>query len=145
MHHNLLKQANEEQLREFVTDSLDMIKETNISLYNELELHLYKHLYGCHFNDILLSHALKGMINEDGTTGKHWTVEQTNSLAKQHGIVFDNYNEYDWNYVMNMIYSDYYGSVINDTSTYVKLSRKFIEDKDAPIGKAFIYYMAMKK
>ena len=44
---------------------------------------------------------------------------------------------------MNMIYSDYYGSVPNDISSYVKLADKFIRDKDADPGKAFKYYVAM--
>ena len=85
------------------------------------------------------------MINEDGSTGRHWSVEQTTSAARQSGVTFDKFNEYDWNYVMNMIYSDYYGAVPNDTNMYAKLSKKFLEDKDAKSGKAFCYYMAMKK
>ena len=45
---------------------------------------------------------------------------------------------------MNMIYSDYYGSVPNETTSYAKLARKFLEDKDAEEGKALRYYLAMK-
>lgn len=56
----------------------------------------------------------------------------------------NNFNEYDWNYVMNMIYSDYYGAITNDTSAYGKLAKKFLMDKDAKHGKAFHYYLAMK-
>lgn len=84
------------------------------------------------------------MINEDGTTGPHWSIEQTNTVARQNGVQFSNFNEYDWNYVMNMIYSDYYGAVPNDMSTYVKLSKKFLDDKDAPEGKALHYYLTMR-
>jgi hypothetical protein len=83
------------------------------------------------------------MENEDGTRGGHWTLEDTTSVAKQYGIDFSHINQYDWNYVMNMIYSDYYGAVSNDLSTYVKLAKKFIFDKDAPEGKALKYYLAM--
>ena len=75
----------------------------------------------------------------------HWTLEETNSVARQHGIEFIHCNQYDWNYVMNMIYSDYYGSVSNETSVYVKLAKKFLQDKDAPEGKALKYYLAMKE
>lgn len=145
MHKHLIKSASDEQLREFVDDALGMIKETNHDLYETLELHLYKEMYGCHFNEWLLEKALKNMINEDGTTGCHWTLEQTNSLAKQYTITFDKFNEYDWNYVMNMIYSDYYGAISNEVSSYVKLAKAFLMDKDAKEGKAFTYYMAMKK
>ena len=146
MHRNLIQAASFEQLKEFTMDALTMLKETNPSTYEDLETHLYIKIYGKHFSDWLLTKALKGMINEDGTTGGHWTVEQTNSAAKSNGIQFDSsFNEYDWNYVMNMIYSDYYGAVPNDTSVYVKMAKKFLQDKDAKDGKALCYYLAMKK
>ena len=145
MHKHLIKEATHEQLKEFTTDALSMIKETNHELYEELEMHLYRLMYGCHFTNWLLEKALDNMVNEDGTLGGHWTLEQTTSVAKQYGVQFVNFNEYDWNYVMNMIYSDYYGAVSNDVLSYVKLARKFIEDKDGKTGKAFKYYFSMKE
>lgn len=45
---------------------------------------------------------------------------------------------------MNMVYSDYYGAVSNDTSAYVRLAKKFIMDKDAKNGKALTHYLAMR-
>lgn len=144
MHKKLIKLATEEQLRDFVDDAMSMIKETHEDLYDDLEMYLYKELYGCHFSDWLLEKAVSGMINEDGTTGGHWTLEQTNSVARQSGSSFDVYNQYDWNYVMNMLYSDYYGVLSNDATLYAKLSKRFLEDKDAKQGKALHYYLAMR-
>ena len=144
MHTTILKDANFEQLKDFVTDSLKMIKETNHCLYEDLEMYLYKEVYGCHFNEDMLEKATSRMVNEDGTVGPHWNLTDSNNLAKQIGLSFDKFNEYDWNYVLNMIYSDYFGSINNDISTYAKVARKFIEDKDAPEGKALKYYLAMK-
>lgn len=145
MHKNLLKEATNEQVKEFVNNTLTMLKETNHDLYEELELHLYKELHGCHFTDWLVEKATSNMINEDGSVGRHWSIEQTNNIAKQNNISFTNFNEYDWNYVLNMIYSDYYGAVVNETLSYVKLARKFLEDKDAHEGKALKYYITFKK
>lgn len=145
MHKKMIKEATDEQLREFIDDAMGMIKETNYDLYEDLEMYLYKELYGCHFNEWLLEKATKMMINEDGTIGPHWNIEQTNNVARQLGIDFTTFNEYDWNYTMNMIYSDYYGAVQNDTTIYAKLARKFLEDKDAKEGKALKYYLKMKK
>ena len=145
MHKKMIKEATDEQLREFVDDAMSMIKETNHDLYEDLEMYLYKELYGCHFNEWLLDKATKMMINEDGSIGAHWTVEQTNAVARQIGVEFNTFNEYDWNYTMNMIYSDYYGAVQNDTNIYARLARKFLEDKDAKEGKALKYYLKMKK
>lgn len=144
MHSQLIKHASDVQLREFATDALTMIKETNDALYEKLEMYLYKQMYGCHFTDWLLEKATGDFMNEDGTKGPHWTLEQTNQVARQNGVSFEHFNEYDWNYVMNMMYSDYYGAVSNDTTTYYKMTRKFLEDKDAREGKALLYYLAMK-
>ena len=144
MHKKMIEDAKPEQIKEFLRDTLSMLKSTDHELYEQLEMSLYKELYGCHFNSWLLECALDKMQNQDGTEGGHWTLDQTTSVAKQYGITFTTFNEYDWNYVMNMMYSDYYGVVSNDVSSYAKLAKNFLMDKDAPKGKAFHYYMAMK-
>lgn len=144
MHKELLNYASEEQLREFAKETLNTLKETNPSLYEELEFKLYKEMYGCHFNEWMLAKATKNMINEDGTIGAHWTVEQTNNVAKQYGITFNHYNEYDWNYAMNLIYSDYYKLIPNELQSYAKFAKAFLEDKDAT-DKAFKYYYNVVK
>jgi hypothetical protein len=144
MHRKILKDLTDEQLRDFADETIMMIKETNKELYDKLEIHLYKMAYGCHFNEWMLEKATSSMVNEDGTVGAHWSLEQTNSVAKSSGIIFDKFNQYDWNYAMNMIYSDYYGAVTNDTSSYVKLAKRFLDDKDAQKGKALNYYLAMR-
>ena len=144
MHKELLNYANEEQLKEFAQHTFSLLKETNPILYEELEMELYKKIYGCHFNEWMLAKATKDMINEDGTIGAHWTLEQTNNVAKQYGVTFNHYNEYDWNYVMNMIYSDYYKVIPNDIQSYIKFAKAFLDDKDAK-DKAFKYYYNVVK
>ena len=145
MNTRIIEDANLEQLKDFAHYSIGMVKRIDEDVYNDIEMYLYKEVYGCHFTKWLLEKALKDMVNEDGTMGGHWTVEQTTMVARSNGIDFKDFNEYDWNYVMNMIYSDYYGSVPNETSVYVKMARKFLEDKDAEYGKALKYYLAMSK
>ena len=145
MHNTLIQKASEEQIKTFTAHVLNRVKSYDKNMYDELEMELYYDIYGCHFNEWMLDYALANMVNEDGTNGGHWTLEQTNSVARDNNIKFQNFNEYDWNYVMNMIYSDYYGAVSNDISSYVKLAKRFIMDKDATKGKAFHYYMAMRK
>lgn len=145
MHRKIIEEATHEQLKDFAYKAFDMIKRSvDEKTYEDIEMILYKDVYGCHFTKWLLEKALCCMENEDGTKGGHWTVEQTTMVARNNGISFDHFNEYDWNYAMNMIYSDYYGSIPNETSSYVKLARKFLEDKDAEEGKALRYYLAMK-
>ena len=143
MHTRIIEDATLEQLKDFAYRALDMVKRIDEDVYDDIEMYLYKDVYGCHFTKWLLEKATNGMINEDGTRGAHWTVEQTTMVARSNGIEFRDFNEFDWNYVMNMIYSDYYGVIPNETSTYVKMARKFLEDKDAEHGKALKYYLAM--
>ena len=145
MHKKIINDASDEVLREFTIDALSMLKETDKETYKDLEMFLYKKVYGCHFNKWLLEEALKSMVNEDGTKGGHWTIDETNQVSDELGIRFSNYNDCDFSYTMNMIYSDYFGSVPNDVSVYAKMAKKFLDDKDAPEGKALKYYLAMKK
>lgn len=143
MYTRIIEDANLEQLKDFAHYSIGMVKRIDEDVYDDIEMYLYKEVYGCHFCKWLLEKAVKQMRNEDGSTGPHWTLDQTTSVAKNNGIEFVHFNEYDWNYVMNMIYSDYYGSVPNETTMYVKMARKFLEDKDAKEGKALKYWLAM--
>jgi hypothetical protein len=140
MHSELIKKATHEQLADFTKNALSMIKETNKDLYDTLELYLYKEIYGCHFSEWLNDRAVSKLQNADGSIGRHWSVEQTTNVAKAHNIDFIEFNEYDWNFVMNLVYSDYFGAVPNDVQNYVKLAKAFLNDKDAPMGKAFMYY-----
>ena len=144
MHSQIIEDANLQQLKDFAHYSLSMVKRIDEDVYDDIEMYLYKEVYGCHFTKWLLEKALKNMINEDGTFGGHWSVEQTTMVARNSGIEFKDFNEYDWNYVMNMVYSDFYGAVPNETQAYVKVAKKFLEDKDASVGKALRYYFAMK-
>lgn len=143
MHTKILEDATLEQLKCFIDYAIKEVKAYDEHLYESFEMCLYKKVYGYHFSPWMLSKALQAMENEDGTHGAHWSVEETTNVANQYGLNFTTFNEYDWNYVMNMIYSDYYGSIPNDVSNYYKLASKFINDKDADPGKAFKYYIAM--
>lgn len=143
MHTKMLEEATHEQLKSFVHEQFDRLKTSMPELYQEMECELYEHIYGPHFTKWKYDCAASGFENEDGSKGPHWTVEQITDYAKNHGLSYRNYNEYDFAFAMNMVYSDYYGSVSDSTDAYYKLAKAFIEDKDAPEGKAFLYYKAM--
>ena len=144
MHEKIISELSEAKLRVFAKESLDYIKLYNHEMYEEIEYKLYVEMYGHHFTKWLLDEALCCLENEDGTKGGHWTLEQTNSVARNKGVQYTNFNEYDFCYTMNMIYSDYYGAVRDDVENYYNLSIKFLKDKDFGEGKAFCYYMMTK-
>ena len=82
-----------------------------------------------------------GMQNADGTTGPHWSMEQTKQVAAQKSVDCD---PLEFWVAMNMVYSDYFGVAkkfnINNTDFYVELAKAFLDDKDAGEGKLARYY-----
>ena len=86
---------------------------------------------------------LLNMQNEDGTTGPHWSLEETNAYRPAE------ISEYCWECAMNMMYSDYYSVAIaynvNIPEFYADMARAFLFDKDAksPKDKISAYYNAI--
>ena len=144
MHSRLLEEATHEQLKSFLYEQFAELKRTNPEIYQEMECDLYESIHGPHFTDWKYEWAVKDLENEDGTKGPHWSAQDIAMLAKQKGVSFERFNEYDLAFAMNMAYSDYYGAVPDTVDSYFKIAKAFLEDKDAPEGKAFLYHKAMR-
>lgn len=82
------------------------------------------------------------MINVDGTTGPHWTIEQTEQVRNQRGI---QWGKIEFWAAMNMIYSDYsevfrvYG-VRDKIFLYADMAYAFLSDSDSVENKATAYF-----
>lgn len=89
---------------------------------------------------------VKGMKNEDGTQGPHWTIEQTNQVKAQKGIDADPTEFY---VAMNMMYSDYCKAAkklgVNEADFYACMAEAFLDDKDAQPDKLARYYACIVK
>lgn len=76
------------------------------------------------------------MKNADGTTGPHWTMEQTTAVAESMGIQAPVVPRWAWGVTMNMMYSDYYDVAmefgVNRPEFYAALAKAFLMDKDGP-------------
>lgn len=92
-----------------------------------------------HFTRESAQLAVSEMKNKDGSTGAHWPYETTEKVLYSQHL---DYDESDWYYVLNMIYSDYYKSGRSD-DVYIELAKDFLSDADAPEGKAKKYFLAM--
>lgn len=79
------------------------------------------------------------MANEDGSTGGHWTMEQTSAVAESLGISWDRITPWCWWVTMNMMYSDYSGVAekygVSIAEFYADMACAFLMDKDAPGAK----------
>lgn len=97
-----------------------------------------------HFTEDLAKEAVDGMVNEDGTKGGHYSVEEVKDIIEKHEIDLGENNFWDYFMVLNMVYSDYYGAIPDNEKSYVQVANAFIFDEDAPKGKAVRYWLAMK-
>ena len=83
------------------------------------------------------------MKNADGSTGPHWTMEQTTAVMVSKGY---HYDPAVWYAAMNMVYSDYFSVAkkhgINTVEFYADMAEAFLDDKDAggPEEKISAYY-----
>ena len=91
------------------------------------------------------------MDNADGTTGQHWTEDQTGSIARVIGVSFDHVTPSEFCAAMNMMYSDYYPVGVkygvDRAEFYADLAKAFLFDKDgpAPAKKLAEYYHKVVK
>lgn len=91
------------------------------------------------FSKETAKYAVAKMKNKDGTMGEHWDYATTTKVLESKGYDF---KPYDWYYVLNMIYSDYFKSGRSD-ETYIEMAHDFLSDEDSPENKAKKYYKAM--
>ena len=76
------------------------------------------------------------LINDDGTTGPHWDIVSTNSVAASIGLKFEHISDWCWWIAINAMYSDYcavamkYG--VDTAEFYADMAKAFLFDKDAP-------------
>lgn len=89
---------------------------------------------------------VRKMKNSDGSTGEHWSFDQTYQLMKQRNIDCDPAEFYA---TMNMLWSDY-GKVaekfgLTGVEFWAELSKAFLMDKDAEDGKLMLYYECIVK
>jgi len=128
------------ELTTIIEGHLIDVKEVNPKLYWETINKIHVLLNGYSFDEEYALYAVSQMDNEDGTKGEHWNIVDTTNAARSVGITFDKCNEWDWYYVLNMIYSDYFKTIVSNTSMYISLTKDWLMDKDAPQGKAFRYW-----
>lgn len=128
---------------EMLTDKIDwfvckvMEKDKELAEHFIMKVDL---LLNPHFTKETAEYVVSRFENKDGSKGPHWSYEQTSSVMKSKNY---DYDEADWYYALNMIWSDYYKSGRSD-ETYIELACDFLDDPDAPEDKAKKYYLAMK-
>lgn len=84
---------------------------------------------------------VKEMRNSDGTSGPHWTMEQSKQIMQQQKIDCD---PIEFFVALNMMYSDYYKAAkarnCSTVELYAAMAEAFLDDKDAQPEKLSRYY-----
>lgn len=132
------------QLQEIMERPVTLGRAEEITVYVDAICSLDKlgegHLHGAekemHFAEADAKAWAANMQNADGTTGPHWTMEQTTAVAESMGIQPDKIPRLAWGVTMNMMYSDYYDVAmqygVNRPEFYAALAKAFLCDKDGP-------------
>lgn len=127
------KPENMKCLEKVMIEMIDTLKIVDYEMYQRVEHKLYKMVYGDHLSKELAYKWVSSMENKDGTTGEHWSYEQTSQYANK-------CNLNDWYAILNMMYSDYYNPKFS-IEEYVSLANDFIRDKDGKESKVLDYYL----
>lgn len=89
---------------------------------------------------------MKSLKNEDGSSGPHWTMDQTKQVMTKRGFDCD---PIEWWAAMNAVYSDYAKVAkkhnVNNIDFYADLAKAWLYDTDAVDGKAAAYYHFIAK
>lgn len=95
-----------------------------------------KDLNHCNLTTADLTGWVDGMKNADGTTGTHWTKDQTTSVAKIAGVMMSHVTPDEFWAAMNMMYSDFSAVAdkfnVNKPEFFAELAKAFLFDKDGP-------------
>lgn len=137
-----IRNANDESMKALVKETGLFIEEVNDIKPELVDKFITKVdlILNPHFTKETAKYAVSQMENKDGSKGEHWDYETTTKVLRAEGY---NYNEADWYFALNMIYSDYYKSDRSD-SVYIELACDFIGDVDAPEDKVKKYFRAMR-
>ena len=143
--------SNDPSLMNNINDVIDeFLCETECECshcYWKLIRRLHCAVYGPHFDEKMAKYAVSQMMNDDGTKGEHWTPTNTLAVANSSNIVFTSttFNEWDWYFTLNMMYSDYFKYLASNTDAYVNLAKLYLNDADVPVGKAYRYWSYVVK
>ena len=140
-----------ERLHEVMEHSVTLGRAEEVMVYADAIFALRRvggHGEGETFTKEDAEHWTAKMENEDGTTGAHWTMEQTGQVA---AIAGAHYAPWVWYAALNMMYSDYYAVAakygLDRPEFYADLAKAFLDDKDAggPEQKSAAYYHGIAK
>lgn len=111
------------------------------------EMRAYLRNNGRHFNKKACEWAVRNMRKWNSNTNSSEKIEMkskedVDELLKTHGITLSKNKGYDYVYVANMCYADFYGTAIEDERHMALYIKCVIDDADAVGGMTFNRWLA---
>lgn len=123
-----------------------MQKKINLEMFDladyPREMLAYLKNYGFHFNKKACEMAVKELMRRNPTTGNNEPIEakrkeEIEQVFQRVGLKLENNTLYDFVWVYNMLYSDYWKSAIEDEVHLCKAVKDMIDDPDQCDGFIF--------
>lgn len=125
-----------------------MIRGMSLDQYDERPPGMKRYLsyYGWHFTQKMCDFAT-GMMRKNGQPINRLDKSSVDTYLRNAGLTLDNNRLYDYVYVANMAYSDFYGSSIQNDIQLARYIKDYIDDEDAYDGMPFsrFYIDCVKK
>lgn len=130
-----------EGLEDKFIDTMESLKEECPEMYHIIKFKLYEMINGPHFTKDLCEEALECVIEDYKVKEAEFEYEESKQVAKKFGVEFEDFNEYDWHYALNICYHLFKDICKDDIQMCAKLTYLWLCDKAIPEGKAFYHYM----
>ena len=130
-----------EDLEDKFIDTMESLKEECPEMYHIIKFKLYEMINGPHFTKDLCEEALECIMEDYKAKEAEFEYEESKQVAKKFGVEFEDFNEHDWHYALNICYHLFKDLCKDDIQMCAKLTYLWLRDKAIPEGKAFYHYM----
>ena len=127
------KKEDMECLKDIFTNAMSELKDINPSKYKEYKIKLKGMAYNYEIDEELA----KEIVDNMKPLGEHWSIEEVSNANGE-----DNHRIEDVYVVMNSLANDYKDVIsLDDTDTYVRLARAWLDDEDGKEHKVWKYFV----
>lgn len=126
------------KLNDMLNDLICDMKMDNPKLYHEYKKDLYETAYG----KVIMKDKAIEIVDNMLPYGEHYDMDMVEKIAKEHNMKYDDVDIY---LVINSLYNDYCDIFGDDDETYIKMTKKWLDDKDAVEDKVYEYFCNIPK
>lgn len=127
------KKEDMECLKDIFTNAMSELKDINPSKYKEYKIKLKGMAYNYEIDEELA----KEIVSNMKPLGEYWSIEEVSNANGE-----DNHRIEDVYIVMNSLANDYKDVIsLDDTDTYVRLARAWLDDEDGKEHKVWKYFV----